>query len=486
MYPSPTNQIHSTCVATSSSSPEDECLTIPHDPGTKEVSPGPLSSGRRGFLRAAGAAAFGAGAFWAASANRAEAAVGTTANGGTVHSGTVISGIYDVSSSPYNAKGDGVTNDAPAIQAAINAASASDGYDGGNAFGGGIVYLPAGNYYLGSPLTITKQIIMVGAGWGNPYPNDGGTMLIVPNISAMTSSPAITVSNLGRGTTLRDFAIFHIQPAGGASFTPTSFPAAISVTTSDVSLENLLLVNPTIGISIATGRVNINKVWGQPLTIGINIDNAEDVVKLNNVHFWPFWNQSSGVMGWTQANGVAIASYRNDSPQMSNLFAINYNKMFHFSASSYGNTTTCFVTNANSDGCTYGMYIDCDAVTGTFSNCGFNQVSVYANNVTLQFSCVHFAVAQGSLVYIASNTSETVDSRSQNNVIITNAFFQNWNLANTGSVAIEAHGLSTIYLGGGTVFKSSTKLGDQVYPVSNQQPTVYYGSFTGGTIDLGS
>ena len=61
-------------------------------------------------------------------------------------SGTATAGIfYNVKSSPYNAKGDGTTDDTSAIQSAINAAA--------NSTYGGTVYFPAGNYKLTSALT---------------------------------------------------------------------------------------------------------------------------------------------------------------------------------------------------------------------------------------------------------------------------------------------------------------------------------------------
>lgn len=65
----------------------------------------------------------------------------------------------DVRAKPYGAKGDGVTDDRPAIQAAIDACSAA---------GGGYVYLPAGNYLLGSGgLIMCDHVNLVGAGMYN-------------------------------------------------------------------------------------------------------------------------------------------------------------------------------------------------------------------------------------------------------------------------------------------------------------------------------
>ena len=56
----------------------------------------------------------------------------------------------------FGAKRDGKRNDAPAIQAAINAAGSA---------GGGTVYLPAGRYLIKNQITISKsKIVLKGAG----------------------------------------------------------------------------------------------------------------------------------------------------------------------------------------------------------------------------------------------------------------------------------------------------------------------------------
>jgi hypothetical protein len=55
----------------------------------------------------------------------------------------------------YGAKGDGVTNDAPAFASAFTAA---------NTAGGGVVLAPAGTYLVNSTLAIPDAVELVGEG----------------------------------------------------------------------------------------------------------------------------------------------------------------------------------------------------------------------------------------------------------------------------------------------------------------------------------
>lgn len=60
-----------------------------------------------------------------------------------------LAGYYNVKSSAYGAKGDGSTDDAAAIQAAVNACKAA---------GGGTVYFPPGKYIVGSRIDIATWV----------------------------------------------------------------------------------------------------------------------------------------------------------------------------------------------------------------------------------------------------------------------------------------------------------------------------------------
>ncbi len=80
------------------------------------------------------------------------------AEAATTDTGSTGLGWFDVTDTRWagGAKGDGVTDDSPAINAAITAATP----------GGGTVFFPAGTYLCGSTITLPGGVHLVGSGVG--------------------------------------------------------------------------------------------------------------------------------------------------------------------------------------------------------------------------------------------------------------------------------------------------------------------------------
>jgi len=111
--------------------------------------------------------------------------------GGIPASRTVL---LNVKNAPYNAKGDGTTDDTTAIQNAINAASP-----------GQVVYLPASTYIITSQLAISTPITLRGDGPTNTIINYNGSDSQIDLIYCYTSSsygtPASIISGFTKGST---------------------------------------------------------------------------------------------------------------------------------------------------------------------------------------------------------------------------------------------------------------------------------------------
>ncbi|MET9096252.1 right-handed parallel beta-helix repeat-containing protein [Streptomyces cyaneofuscatus] len=119
----------------------------------------------------------------------------------------------------FGAKGDGIADDAPAIQAAITAASAA---------GGATLYIPAGRYALGAALNWASNVNAVGAGDRVSIlqaTNQNLDMITGTDVSGVTLQ-GLQLSGPGRGF------------GSGVRFTRYAAPAA-SITLRDVLIQSM-------------------------------------------------------------------------------------------------------------------------------------------------------------------------------------------------------------------------------------------------------
>jgi hypothetical protein len=100
----------------------------------------------------------------------------------------------DVRAAPYNALGDGTTDDSAAIQAAIEACPE-----------GGVVFVPAGTYRVGTGLSIQKGIVLRGEGPDRTrIEGDGVAEKAIIQVGSWDESPAEipVLSGLAKGSTV--------------------------------------------------------------------------------------------------------------------------------------------------------------------------------------------------------------------------------------------------------------------------------------------
>src|SRR5262249_3061921 len=158
--------------------------------------------------------------------------------------------------------------------------------------GGGIVYFPAGQYRIKSGLSVSAGVTLAGAGFEPPAQGKRAGSWIVVDASFLNAA-AVTLG--AGGATLRDGGVVHEQPAPGPGWQPRAFGWAVDMTMPDTLTRNVWLANATLGIH-GIGRTTIENVQGQPITTGIQIDTAYDVVRIRRVRFnWtadggPVWS----------------------------------------------------------------------------------------------------------------------------------------------------------------------------------------------------
>jgi Pectate lyase superfamily protein len=238
-------------------------------------------------------------------------------------------GYINAQDPPYSATGNGTNDDTAAIQAALDAAANQ---------GGGVVFLPRGNYLIGSHLIVPAQTSLVGV-WRAPTAysqNLGATLLAVEGAGAPSGTAFITLQ--GPNSTLDGVTVFY--PNQVKENPPTPYPWTIRAGGGDnVTVQNVLLANPYQGIDLAThpsGRHLIRGVYGQPLLTGIAVDQCYDIGRIMDIHFWPFWSQDAATEAFQSARAVSFDFMRTDWEVVEDVFSWGYSIGARFRASAHG------------------------------------------------------------------------------------------------------------------------------------------------------
>lgn len=182
---------------------------------------------------------------------------GVTSTGGTT---LVMRGSTDwinVKAAPYNAVGDGVTDDTAALTAALAAVPAN----------GGTVYLPAGDYLITSQLKVSVTgTEIVGGGWGSRIRYDG---------NVVTTGAIAAVGNIR----------LHIRDLRLSQTNASHLGTALDLSQTNGSVFERLLIDgggvagvaPLIGITMNAATCHYNVIrdcrinYGGAGSVGINL-----------------------------------------------------------------------------------------------------------------------------------------------------------------------------------------------------------------------
>lgn len=351
----------------------------------------------------------------------------------------------------FGAVGNGVVDDAPAIQTAINALKTS---------GGGILQFGPRVYRIASPIVINGvTVTLQGSGFTEGPSEANGTWF---KIDQTGFTPFTFSGTMARGSMVRDIAVRQYHSAPSATWTPTDYDYVFRVQDclGAVDFENIFLVSVNRGILCDnSGRMSIKRLRGQVFTCGVEIDRCYDICRLEHVHFWTFQTTDVNVLTWQQNNQDALIFRKVDGVFIDDIFVLGARSTLRFSSSASGVTTKFYGSNIYADFSKYGVWIDGNGVEGRIANmttqgellgaggaipvAGAAGIQIDANNVRMQIGNLRVDVAE----------SNSIRVNGSNNRLDLFAFrAERYNRLNDGSAAIHLANVITgtpnqVYLG---------------------------------------
>ena len=267
----------------------------------------------------------------------------------------------------YGAVGDGRTDCTAAFAAALAAGR------------GGKVFVPAGSYSFGTQaktqgIVVPPNTVLEGVNAAPFSTWEGGSVLLVRGGKSTPLPHLPFVQLVGDNAAIKGFSILYVDQDPTAA-SPMVYPPCIQGSGNDLFVSDMLLANPYIAIDFATNscpRHLISRVYGQPLQVGIQVDQCYDIGRIEGgVHFWPFWagyagpTQKGQMVDYVMANAVTFLFYRSDWEVVTDVFSWGYHTGIRFAQSATGATNGQF-TNVDFDNVDIGIDAEATQPYGVF------------------------------------------------------------------------------------------------------------------------
>jgi hypothetical protein len=354
---------------------------------------------------------------------------------------TFQSGAVDVGS--FGAKGDSVSDDTAAFQAALDSAGRRHVS----------VFAGSGNYRFLGKLNVPEGVALKGS-WesvpshngirdkGLPKPTDGGTTFLVEGGAGSEDGAFLT---LNTNSTLKGVVIYY--PKQDTQAVPQPYPWAIAMRGKNPAVLDVELLNPYNGIDAsANERHLIRNVSGQPLRRGIFVDGVYDIGRIENVHFNPWWSSSNTLLEWQRTHGEAFIFSRTDWEYVLNTFAFGYGVGYRFNESKDGACNGNFL-GIGADDCNVAVKVEQAAPFGLLITNG-EFTSFHGSNPTqVVVSAANSGVVRFSNCAFWGPCDRIADVAGTGTVGFGDCTFVQWDGRNKGLEAIRATGGSLLIRG---------------------------------------
>ncbi len=264
----------------------------------------------------------------------------------------------------FGASGNGKTDNTAAFQRALDAAHAAEG---------GIVHVPAGHYVIAGSLHLPPETALVGVSCGPishaNYTSPNGKVNLGRLLPPSSANGSMLLATGGRGkehgtplitqgpnTALVGLSIYY--PDQKWKSTPIEYPWTIRLKGNNCTVENVELLNSWRGIkAVQAHRHLIRGVTGQPLRVGIFVDEVYDIGRIEDVHFYPWWQHTTEVRGLMYHHGESFVFGRTDWEYVLNTFSIGYYAAYRFMQGKTGSCNGNFV-GIGADSCRHACVIE--------------------------------------------------------------------------------------------------------------------------------
>ena len=344
----------------------------------------------------------------------------------------------------FGAVADGTTDNTAAFQKAMDTAGAAKG---------GIVEVPTGRFSFAGTLTVPKEVTLRGVFTYSPAhagirdkspetPDFGTVFLVHAGAGTEEGAPFILLQS---NAVLQGVCVFY--PDQNPDTVPKAYPYAVALRGNNSAILDCELLNPYNGIDASQNqRVLIRNIHGQPLHIGLYVDDIYDIGRIENVHWNPWWSMSKDLFEWQKSNGVGFIFGKSDWHYVINTFCFGYRVGYKFIQTKKGNTNGNFL-GIGADDCRTSILIEqCSPIgllitNGEFVSIDGDDPTMVVvgpeNKGTVRFSnCAFWGPANRNAVINGTGTVGFGDCT-----------FVNWASKNKESRSIEVYGGSVLVRG---------------------------------------
>lgn len=199
----------------------------------------------------------------------------------------------------YGAAANGTKNDGPAIVSAMKAAEQA---------GGGIVFLPAGDYLVSQQLTVPGNVTLCGEWIGNGEGFENGTTLLV-NVGRGDNSTSSSSAflRMSAGSMLSRMNIYY---PGQNAEAPVAYPYTIANNAYlGFTVDSVNIINPYRGIRVVNHNViTLNQINMSPIREGMYVDLIYDIPRYTRITMSPeLWVDYAAAKGAGQETAIREA-----------------------------------------------------------------------------------------------------------------------------------------------------------------------------------